>query len=572
MRRSTLASAVLAVAIMIPALATGHAERPTPSPNRPGKVPDQNRGHSVVIDVCKTGECPFEHIQTAVNSIPAGNATPTLIRIWPGFYKEEPSRVAPTLPPDNANGTYSYEHHIQHPNSQNLIAIVGKKNLTLRGMGAHPRDVVIDAEFKKHVVIRGDRSDGIIIENLSTWHGFDHGVYVLDTDGFVIDRVHSGYAREYPFLTFANDHGLMKNCEAFGGGDGGIYPGSSADTPGRVSTEITNCKSYHNVLGYSGTQGDHVWFHDNELYDNAVGLVTDSETDHPNYPQNNLTFERNHVHDNNFNVYSTTSDIKATVFANSILIPVGIGVLIASGNDNVVQDNRIYGHSNYGVWLLNGPGLLLSPGAPVIDGGPAALPFISEGNTFVGNKMYNPAAPTNSQNETDFGYDGIGLTNCWQDNFSTPEGGGVTSNALFLPPCNNPLDGSRLPLTPGVPNENLIEQGTLIFIDTDGDGANDTPACHLIDTCPAPYDVGPPLNKARNFPEGYQPPPTPPTCGPSTCPTASSSSVRGTKTTRTFSLTARALPATGVGTPVALAAALIVGAAVTAVVIRRKSL
>jgi hypothetical protein len=565
MRRSTLGAAVLSVAVLIPSLAFGHAERPTESPARPGTVPNQNRVHTKVIDVCKTGECAFEHIQSAINSIPANNTAPTLVRIWPGFYKEEPSRVVPHGEPDNDNGTFSYEYMLTHPNAENLVAVVGKKNVTLRGMGAEPRDVVVDAEFKKHVVIRGDRSDGIIIENLSTWHGFDHGVYILDTDGFVIDKVVSGYSREYPFLTFANDHGLLQNCEAFGGGDGGIYPGSSADTGqrspeellmtppdgmGRVSTEIRKCKSYHNVLGYSGTQGDHVWFHDNELYDNAVGFVTDSETDHPNYPQNNLLFENNKVYNNNFNVYATDSDVKATVFANSILIPVGVGVLIASGNDNLVQKNVVYGHDNYGVWLLNGPGVVLGP-----TGDPAAPPFLSERNTFKDNTMFNPASPAGSENGADFGWDGFGFTNCWTNNLHAPGDTAATSNAVMLPDCTG------LPITPGVPNENAIDQVGLVFIDTDGDGANDRPICDLTGTCPAQYDEGPPLENARNFPEGYKPPPTPPTCGPSTCPGSSAASVRGTKTTRPSTTTgANDLPATGVGTPAGLAVALMIGA------------
>ena len=583
MRRSTLMTAALAAAVLVPSVAFGHGERPSESPARPGSVPNQNRVHTKVIDVCKTGECAFKHIQSAVSSIPEGNTTPTLIRIWPGFYKEEPSRAIANGTPDNENGTFSYEYHINNPNAENLISIVGKKNVTLRGMGAKPRDVVIDAEFKKHVVIRGDRSDGIIIENLSTWHGFDHGVYILDTDGFVIDRVHSGYSRKYPFLTFANDHGLMQNCEAFGAGDGGIYPGSSADlgqrspaellsgwdtTERRASTEIRNCKSYHNVLGYSGTQGDHVWVHDNEFFDNAVGFVTDSETDHPNYPQNNLRFENNRVYNNNFNVYAKDSDVKATVFANSILIPVGIGVIIASGNDNVVQNNHFWGHQNYGLWLLNGPGLILSPGAPVIDGGPAAAPFISERNLFLSNRMYNPASPESSQNEVDFGWDGFGLTNCWQDNARTPEGEAATSNMVMLPPCNGP-DGSPLPLTPGVPNTNLVDQVGLVFIDTDADEENDTPICDLTDNCPAPYDEGPSLEKARNFPEGYKAPPAPAACGPSTCATSSSTSVKGTKHVRSAPRAAD-LPATGSGAPPGLANALLAGAGGAAATLLRR--
>jgi parallel beta helix pectate lyase-like protein len=572
MRRQALLAAVLSAAILVPSAAFGHAERPVPSPPRPGKVPDLNRAHSVTIDVCKTGECPFEHIQAAIDSLPAGNTTPTLIRIWPGFYKEEPSRLVPNGTPDNANGTFSYEYMLAKPNAENLVAIVGKKNITLRGMGQKPGDVVVDAEFKKHVTIRGDRSDGLVIENLSTWHGFDHGIYILDTDGFVIDHVVSGYAREYPFLTFGNDHGLMQYCEAFGGGDGGIYPGSSADIKGaRVSTEIRYCTSHHNVLGYSGTQGDDVWFHHNELYDNAVGFVTDSETDHPNYPQNDLLFENNKVHDNNFNVHSTESDVRATVFANSILMPVGLGVWIASGNNNVVRNNEIWGNDWRGVWFISGPGVVLGPIGPAFDGSPFAPPFINEGNRFIGNKMYNPAKPEGSQNGTDFGWDGLGLTNCWQNNVRSPDGEAATSNALFLPPCDNPVDGSDLAVTPGIPDPtDMATQASLIFIDSDGDGANDRPICDLTGTCPTPWDVGPPEGKARNFPDGYKPPPTPPTCGPSTCPASSSTKVLGTKTSRTFAGKASALPATGVGSPLGLGIALIAGAAAVGVSLLRR--
>ena len=565
-RRALLAGA-LALSLVIPGLAAGHAERYMESPPRPGSVPNQNRIPTAILDVCKTDECAFEHIQAAVNAAPEG----ALIRIWPGFYKEEPSRAVPHGEGDNEDGTFSYEFHVKNPNGQNLIGIIGKKNLTLRGMGDEPRDVVIDVEFKKHVGIRGDRADGLILENFSLWHSFDHGVYILETDGFVIDRVVSGYSREYPFLTFANDHGLMKNCEAFGGGDGGLYPGGAADADGgklgRFSMEISHCKSYHNVLGYSGTQGDNVWVHDTEFYDNAVGLVTDSETDHPNYPQNNLTLERNKFHDNNFNVYAKDSDIWPTVFANSILIPVGTGVLIASGNDNLVQDNEVWGHERYGIWLINGPGVVLGPAGPAFDGSPFAPPFISEGNRFLANKMYNPASPDGSQNAVDFGWDGLGLTNCWESNASTPEGGAVTTNGIMLPPCSNPVDNSKLPLTPGVPfAPDMIEQAGLVFVDTDGDEVNDTPVCALMGMCT--YEGGPPLENARNVPEGYKPPPTPPTCGPSTC--ASGASVKGTKTVTVRGKATTALPATGIPAATGVALALLAGAGVTGGLVRRR--
>ena len=65
----------------------------------------------------------------------------------------------------------------------------------------------------------------------------------------------------------------------------------------------------------------------------------------------NDTVERNLVYDNKHKVYGANANIKATVFENSILIPVDVGVFLASGNDNLVQNNQIWGNDRYGVWL-----------------------------------------------------------------------------------------------------------------------------------------------------------------------------------------------------------------------------
>ncbi len=543
MPRRTLLAGALVLAIFVPGLASGHAERPTLSPAREGSVPDPNRIPTEILNVCKTGECAFEHIQAAVTAAHDG----ALIQIWPGLYKEEPSRQQPHLDPDNPDGTYSYEHHLEHPNSQNLIAIVGKKNVTLRGMGSKPLDVVIDVEFRKHVGIRMDRADGSIVQNLSMFHAFDHGIYAIDLSGYLFDNVVSGFSRDYAFLMFATDHGLTQNCEAFGAGDAGIYPGGAPNTPGRFSNEIRNCKSHHNVIGYSGTHGNYVWVHDNEFYDNATGMTSDSETDHPNYPQQNLQVERNKIHDNNFNVYAADSDV-FSVFGDGIYIPVGTGIFVPSGNQNLVQNNDIWGHDRYGVWLGAGQGIVVGPTSD-----PAAAPFMSTGNRFIANRMYAPAGATEKPNAIDFAWDGMGFNNCWEANVSSPDGDPVSSDAPFLPPCNGPA--GPLPITAGIPYPpNLVAQAGSLFL-------NGEPIACVIDLGGCVWGPGPKPENARNTPEGYQPPPTPPTCGPSTCP-ASAASVKGTKTTFTVRGKAVAeLPATGV--PATTSAALaILGSAV----------
>jgi hypothetical protein len=501
--------------------ALAHLERPTPSPPRPGSVPKLSRiaKQHPVLDVCKTKvngkwECRFRHIQAAVNAAPNG----ALIRIWPGLYKEEPSRKArDDLPPDNEDGSYSYEFQKKHPNAINLIAVVGKKNITFLGMGRKPTDVVIDAAFEKHVGIRADRADGFIIKNLSVWHAGEHGVYILDQDGFVIDEVVSGWSGDYSFLTFATDHGLIQDCVATGAGDGGLYPGGSADTPGRHSTEIRNCKAFHNAIGLSATQADHVWVHDTEFYDNALGIGSDSETDHPNYPENDMVLERNKIYDNNLNPYAPDSDLHVPPIEAAFdafestgggIIPIGVGVLFLSGNDNLAQNNQIWGNDRYGVWLATGQGLLVGPASD-----PPAPPFLSSGNRFIANRMYPPKGVKGELNGIDFGWDGGGQDNCWQANVRSEAGTPATvEGPIPFPPCETVPGVVDAPPPVWLPNPlNILAQLGLVLV-------GDQPICTYNPLQPCIYGPGPKPENARNTKEGMRVEwPPPPTCGPSSC-------------------------------------------------------
>ena len=111
-----------------------------------------------------------------------------------------------------------------------------------------------------------------------------NAVYVLETDGFVIDRLTTRGNDEYGILAFASDHGLIQRTDNYFNGDSGIYPGSGADLnadnpdfePTRYAIEIRHNKSHDNTLGYSGTAGNSIYAHHNEFYDNATGISTDS--------------------------------------------------------------------------------------------------------------------------------------------------------------------------------------------------------------------------------------------------------------------------------------------------------
>src|SRR5690606_35249720 len=128
---------------------------------------------------------------------------------------------------------------------------------------------------------RADRTPGIYLRNFTAQRSTFNAVYILETDGFVIDRTVGRWNDEYGFLTFATDHGLYTDCEAYGNGDSGVYPGAASNINKdrgheveRYAIEIRRCYSHHNLLGYSGTAGDSVWAHDNVFTQNTAGVAT----------------------------------------------------------------------------------------------------------------------------------------------------------------------------------------------------------------------------------------------------------------------------------------------------------
>ena len=180
-------------------------------------------------------ECDFRSIQAAVNA--SGNND--RIVIMPGRYTEPDSREAPTNDPrcnpsmlqDDQTGrpTPSYAYQATCPNDQNLIHVLGREvkgepmspprpdrhgipeqelgkcvrcNLQIEGSGVIPEDVMIDAGtdyerpldpqdkpggHAKHVVMRTDRSDGLVVRNVLFKGALEHGFYTEETDGVLLD-------------------------------------------------------------------------------------------------------------------------------------------------------------------------------------------------------------------------------------------------------------------------------------------------------------------------------------------------------------------------------------------------
>jgi hypothetical protein len=438
-------------------------------------------------------ECRFGSIQTAINSIKRPR---TSVYVLPGYYTErrwanakksaycgnlrngsdDPLPVSSYIgslssPDTGADETgpvaLSYADQLRCPHNLNLIAIMGDttpRNKSIKcdgplcgtqvvGTGRKRTDVVIDNKFAKLNAIRADRAGGVYFRNFTVQQAEFNALYVLETDGFVVDRVVARGNDEYGILAFASDHGLIQRVDAYWNGDSGIYPGSASDLNGdnpefeatRYAIEIRHNKSHHNALGYSGTAGNSVWAHNNRFFKNSTGIATDSLfPDHPGLPQDHARWNDNLIYSNNENYYERYVDTGVCakpiekrgymkgVVCPVIPAPVGTGVLIAGGNFNSTDNNHIFDNWRNGTMQFWVP-------APLRDEyDPAKLYDTSNGNRTFANKMGIRPNGTVAHNGLDHWWDDQGVGNCWEDNQSSREGGVPTTNFLVDPgPCED---------------------------------------------------------------------------------------------------------------------------------------
>jgi len=434
--------------------------------------------------------CAYHEIQPAVTDSHNNDR----VVIMPGVYTEPTSRSKPTDDPNCAqykitdtqggdiSGAVSYPYQYYCPNDQNLIAVIGRAlgsgedphpplvdrhgipnlgpcvrcNLQMEGSGVMADDVVIDAGdvssgngpplgSVKDVGIRADRADGFVLRDVLVRHAREHGIYVLETNGYLLDRFKALGAGDYGVLTFVEDFGLIQNCEAAGAGDAGLYPGAGAKTntgrdtnyypTARYSQEVRYCDSHHNLAGYSGTDGSATHVDHNNFYDNALGFTTDVVTapGHPGFPEQGDLIENNNFYSNNFNVYLPGSPIHATIPE-----PVGTGLWIAGGNDNVVRYNHFWDNWRRATMLFAAPdGLICGPATAVpVDGCDPTKFSTSYNNKFYGNVMGVAPDGSAQPNGTDFWWDSFPTNtgNCWYDN-TAAAGKSVTTSPPLLPDC-----------------------------------------------------------------------------------------------------------------------------------------
>lgn len=487
--------------------------------------------------------CRFDEVQAAVTA--SGNNDRVVV--MPGVYTEPSSRAKPTDDPDcerfevdgdppSRKGAASYAYQFNCPNDQNLIAVMGRElgsgedpapprwnrhgipnlgacircNLQIEGSSFDPEDVVVEAGdpaagnggpsgtgTEKDVAIRADRADGFVLRNVTTRHAREHGIYVIETDGYLLDRFKAFYNGLYGTLTFVDDHGVQSNCEAAGHGDSGLYPGAPVETGEqrpegtefRFNQEIRNCDSHHNLAGYSATNGNAVWVHHNNFYDNALGFNTDVATSpgHPGFPGDSTLVEENNFYSNNYNLYAP--EPAETDVTPAFPYPVGTGLWIAGGNSHTVRNNRFWDNWRRGVMIFAVPDVLVC--GPVAENEQAGCDpsrtSTSHRNRVYGNVMGIAPNGEVKPNGADFWWDSFvgNRGNCWFDNRGA---NAITSSPASLPNCNGGKDPDTSIGTGSVQNE--AELGVCAVSFFTGSFDPDSAPCPWFDSPPPPSAPG----------------------------------------------------------------------------------
>lgn len=517
--------------------------RPYPAPDRlvvcrpdTGKRIASYAGELRAKNQALLAECAYHSIQDAIDDVQVRDST---IYVLPGAYTEDkhadkkPSEYCANLrtssdsPLDHAQYigsmparegaqaqaqaedpgpiAISYADQLKCPHNLNLIAILGDRTpdndsiacdsqwcgLQIEGTGRTPEDVVVDNRFRKLNAIRADRADGVYFRNFTVQQAEFNALYVLETDGFVAEHMTARANDEYGILAFASDHGLIQHVDGYYNGDSAIYPGSASDLnadnpnfePTRYAVEIRHNKMHHNALGYSGTAGNSVHAHHNEISDNGLGMATDSIfPGHPGLPQDHARFSHNEIYRNNVNYYQKYVFTGACdkpfaergyldgVVCPVLPMPVGTGILIAGGNFNSVDNNTIYDNWRYGTMQFWAP-------APLRDEyDPTKLYDTSHHNRYQNNSLGFAPGGAKAHNGLDFWWDDEGAGNCWSSNTSSH--GQPTSNAtLPLPACAT--GGSAF--TPGMPVKDAGFLGCTQY-NRDDPTWRKPPACEWLDS------------------------------------------------------------------------------------------
>ncbi|WP_226021572.1 right-handed parallel beta-helix repeat-containing protein [Halomicrobium salinisoli] len=211
--------------------------------------------------------------------------------------------------------------------------VVSTPGVTLRGVDRNA--VVLDGDFDPGNGV-DVAADGVAVENLTVRRFQGTGVYWHGVAGFrgsYLTAYNNGY---YGIYATGSSDGRFEYSYASGHPDAGFYLGRHRP----YDATVANVVAEHNAVGYSGTStGGRLTVRDSIFRHNRTGVLPNTlDTTDP--PQRASRFVGNVVSEND------DEDAPALRYVAPTF---GMGVVLWGASDNVVADNRVDGHPNFGI-------------------------------------------------------------------------------------------------------------------------------------------------------------------------------------------------------------------------------
>ncbi|MEA2452746.1 MAG: hypothetical protein QOG04_1456 [Actinomycetota bacterium] len=240
----------------------------------------------------------FDTIQSAVDATAPGD----MVLVSPGTYREQVTVTTPSI--------------------------------TLRGTDRD--EVVIDAEFERPNGVEVF-ADGVAVENMTARNAILNGFIWSGVTGYRGSYLNAYNNADYGIFAFDSTDGLFEYSFASGSPDSGFYIGQCHPCRAVIDHSI----SMDNSLGYSGTNaGGDLYIVRSTWTNNRAGIVPNTLDTELLPPESETTIVGNTI---------TSNDNVEPVSKHGTYAAFGNGILLAGGNDNVVERNFIQDHEGHGI-------------------------------------------------------------------------------------------------------------------------------------------------------------------------------------------------------------------------------
>ncbi len=274
-----------------------------------------------------------QSIQAAVDAASPGDR----IMVQPGTYREG-GRYCPTQPAKLCAVVVASDDISligePRPGRPVILESLGRQEqgIAFAKLGVTPAQCLHDPG--KH--IRGAKVSGFTVRN------FDGtGIFLFCVDGWTISSNTTVDNKLYGIFPIFSSNGWINRNLASGAHDTGIYVGQSRDI--RVNENI----AHDNVSGFEIENSEGVELDHNESYNNTAGILMFILPGDDVLVSRHNRIQKNFVHDNN-------SPNSCLVPGDDVcLVPPGIGISSAAGDNNVISDNRVARNRTIGILLTD---------------------------------------------------------------------------------------------------------------------------------------------------------------------------------------------------------------------------